>query len=251
MADGAQIRAPIVVSGAGVMNTFGRLVPPGVTAQFGLDTQLAAVHPSAAHICLYMGARHTAAELGLEKPNLWIYPDEHHERNLAAALTGAYSAPPFVYISFPSAKDPDFGRRHPGRATIQAMTFAPYDAFARWENRRWKRRGGDYEALKDKLARQLLDVVYRHVPQLRGKIDYYELSTPLSTRHCANYSRGEMYGLEPTPARFRQEFLRPQTPIPGLYLTGQDVATDGVPSALFGGALCAWALQQATVTAVA
>ena len=131
------------------------------------------------------------------------------------------------------------------------MTFAPYDAFAQWENRRWKRRGADYEALKDKLARQLLDTVYRHVPQLREKIDYYELSSPLSTRHCANYSRGEMYGLDPTPARFRQEFLRPQTPIPGLYLTGQDVTTDGVASALFGGALCAWALQQATVTAVA
>ena len=151
----------------------------------------------------------------------------------------------------PSAKDPDFSRRHPGRATIEAVTVAPYEAFARWENRRWKRRGSDYEALKDKLARQLLDVVYRHVPQLREKIDYYELSTPLSTRHCANYSRGEMYGLAATPARFRQEFLRPQTPVPGLYLTGQDVATLGIPGALFGGALCAWAVQQATVPAAA
>ncbi len=251
MADGAQIRAPIVVSDAGFMTTFGRLVPPDVTARSGLDKQLAAVRPSAAHICLYIGARHTAAELGLGKPNLWIYPDEHHDRNMAAALAGAHSAPPFAYISFPSAKDPDFGRRHPGRATIQAMTFAPYDAFARWENCRWKRRGDDYEALKDKLARQLLDVVYRHVPQLRGKIDYYELSTPLSTRHCSNYSHGEMYGVEATPARFRLEFLRPQTPIPGLYLTGQDVATLGIPAALFGGALCAWALEQASVPAAA
>ncbi|HZD02088.1 MAG TPA: NAD(P)-binding protein [Actinomycetes bacterium] len=80
------------------------------------------------------GLRHTAEQLGLKRPNLWIYPDEQHERNLAAALDDLEAAPPFAYMSFPSAKDPEFGRRHPGRATIQAMTVAPYEAFARWEN---------------------------------------------------------------------------------------------------------------------
>ena len=36
-----------------------------------------------------------------------------------------------------------------------------------------------------------------------------------------------------------QRFLRPQTPIPGLYLTGQDVCTCGVGGALVSGFLTA------------
>jgi all-trans-retinol 13,14-reductase len=80
------------------------------------------------------------------------------------------------------------------------------------------------------------------VPQVRGKVDHAELSTPLSTRHFANYSRGELYGLAHTPTRFRQRFLRPQTPIRNLFLTGQDVTVCGVAGAMAGGVLCASAI---------
>ncbi len=66
-----------------------------------------------------------------------------------------------------------------------------------------------------------------------------ELSTPLSTKHFSNYSHGEIYGLEHTPARFRLKWLRPQTPIKNLFLTGQDTLTVGVGGALFSGVITA------------
>jgi len=72
----------------------------------------------------------------------------------------------------------------------------------------------------------------------------YELSTPLTTEHFCNYSRGELYGVDHTPDRFRQRFLRSHTPIKGLYLTGQDVVTCGVAGALFGGVLTAAAITR-------
>jgi len=53
---------------------------------------------------------------------------------------------------------------------------------------------------------------------------------------------GELYGLDHTPGRFGQPILRPQTPLPGLYLTGQDIATAGVVGALIGGVLSASAI---------
>ena len=240
MKDGATIRAPLVISDAGVMNTFGRLLPTDVAGRFHPDPH--ALELSMAHLCLYLGLRHTAAELGLPKSNLWIYPDQEHERTFANALEDTGAALPPVYISFPSAKDPDFARRHPGRATIDVITFARWDSFARWNETRWKKRPEEYGAMKERLTARLLEAVYRQLPQIKGKIDVCELSTPNTTRHFANYANGEIYGLAHTPARFREPLLRPRTPIRGLFLTGQDVTACGVAGALMGGALCASAI---------
>ncbi len=74
-------------------------------------------------------------------------------------------------------------------------------------------------------------------PKTEGRVVWSEVSTPLSTAHFANHAHGEIYGLEHTPARFQQEWLRPRTPIKGLYLTGQDICTAGVCGALFSGVL--------------
>ena len=147
-----------------------------------------------------------------------------------------------VYISFPSAKDPDFANRHPGKATVEVVSIAPYERFRQWEDTRWMKRGEDYEDVKRELSQRLIDVLEREVPRVAGKIAYHELSTPLSTRHFGAYREGEIYGLEHTPQRFRQRALRPRTKLKGFFLTGQDVCTAGVAGALFGGVLAASAI---------
>jgi all-trans-retinol 13,14-reductase len=242
MADGTIVGAPIVISDAGVMNTMGRLLPRDVAERRRAVPNPSALRPSIAHLCLYIGLRNTAEELGLPKGNFWVYPDERHEQTFANALADGDGPMPPVFISFPSAKDPDFIRRHPGRSTIEVMTLAHWDTFARWADTRWKKRPDDYAALKAKLTRRLLEAVYRHVPQIEGKIDVCELSTPVTTRHFANYACGEIYGLAHVPARFGDPLLRPRTAISGLFLTGQDVTSCGVAGALMGGVLCASAI---------
>jgi all-trans-retinol 13,14-reductase len=240
--DGRVLHAPVVVSDAGVVNTFARLVPGRVAARAGFPERLGRLRPSAAHVCLYVGLDRTARDLGLPRANLWVHPSERYEESLAAAATDPEAPLPLVYVSFPSAKDPDFERRHPGRATIDVFTLAPYERFAAWEAAPWKKRGLAYEAVKARLAERLLETLYAHVPQARGAVDVWELSTPLTTRHFGNYARGELYGVDHTPVRFRQRFLRPRTAIPGLWLTGQDVATCGVAGALMGGVTSASAI---------
>ena len=121
-------------------------------------------------------------------------------------------------------------------------TFLPWARFAAWQDSRWHKRGAAYEAAKQQLTDQLLDVLYTHVPQTRGRVEVAELSTPLSTRHFAAHPQGEIYGVAHTPARFRHPLLRPQTPVRGLFLTGADVDSCGVGGALIGGALCASAI---------
>ena len=92
------------------------------------------------------------------------------------------------------------------------------------------------------LAQRLLEVLYEREPQVRGKIDHYELSTPVTTRHFMNYEKGELYGLDHDPSRYQQRFLQPRTPIKNFFLTGQDVVTAGVGGALFAGYLTASAM---------
>lgn len=115
----------------------------------------------------------------------------------------------------------------------------PYEAFDHWRDTRWKRRGEDYDALKHRLSMRLRAELERQVPTVVGNIAYTELSTPMTTRHFMNYSKGEIYGLASTPARFALRGLGARTPIRGLYLTGQDVASLGVVGAMFGGVIAA------------
>jgi len=251
MADGKTISAPVIVSNAGFINTFSKLIPKNTANEIGYLNHLRKVHPSAAHLSLYIGLKHTAAELNLPKANYWIYPDNYnHDENMTNYLKNPEHTPlPVAYISFPAAKDPDFEKKYPGRSTIEIIGFAPYEWFAQWEGTKWNKRGDDYVAFKEKFAQQLLAQLYRFEPQVKGKIDHYELSTPLSTANFVNYEHGEIYGLDHSPQRFNLDFLRPATPVKNFYLTGQDVVGCGIGGALFSGMLTASAILKKNMAA--
>jgi phytoene dehydrogenase-like protein len=239
MADGNEIHAPAVISNAGVFNTFGKLLDDSAPQRAAYMERLQRVRPSMASICLYIGLRHSAKELGLPKTNYWIYPSEHYERDLEAFENDPGAEFPLVYVSFPSAKDPSFSSRYPGRATIEIVAPGPHEWFEQWADKPWGKRGDDYEALKERLSQRLLKKLYEKLPQLEGKIDYYELSTSLSTDYFCRYEQGEIYGIDHDPQRFEQDWLKPKTDIPGLYLTGQDIVSCGVVGAMVGGLLTA------------
>lgn len=239
MADGTDIEAPLVISNAGVFNTFGQLLPEAVTRKHGYDKLQKRVTPSVGHLGLYIGLQQSAEELGLPKTNFWIYPNTQHKENLSAFAEDFKQPFPAVYISFPSAKDPSWESRYPNTATIEIVAPANFETFAPWKDQPWGKRGDEYEALKDHFTGRLLEHLFEKFPQLRGKIDYCELSTPLSTDFFCAYKRGEMYGLTHDPSRFDQAWLRPKTSIKGLYLTGQDVMTCGVGGAMAGGFIAA------------
>lgn len=235
MADGTEIRAPLVVSNAGVFNTFEKLLPEQAARASGYQRRLESVRPSMAHLCLYIGLDATAEQLGLPKTNYWLYPGQDHDGNMQAFLQDETQEFPVVYISFPSAKDPSFQRRYPGKATIEIVAPAKFEWFEKWSDETWGKRGEDYEAYKEALSQRLLEHLYAHFPQVRQHLDYYELSTPLSTDYFCAYRRGEIYGLDHDPSRFEQDWLKPKTKIPGLYLTGQDIMSCGVAGAMIGG----------------
>jgi all-trans-retinol 13,14-reductase len=239
MSDGREFRSDVVLSDAGAANTFERLLPANLPVLDSLHRKLRKLQPSTAHINLCVGLSQSDAALGLQGTNLWVYPSFDHDANVERFARDIEAPLPGVYISFPSAKDPDFQRRHPGKSTVEAITMLPYSVVDRWGETRWKWRGDEYGALKERLSTRLLAELERRAPSVVGNIAYSELSTPVTTRHFMNYGHGEIYGIASTPDRFQMRELGARTPIRGLYLTGQDVASLGMVGALFSGVISA------------
>ena len=239
LASGEVVRCRRVVSNAGVQNTFGRLLHgdgPGVQAA---KAQLAGVKDTYAVVGLNIGFKADHAALGFTPANIWSHPGSDFEANLAAHRQDFDAPFPWHFITFPSTKDPLWERDFPGRATVEMYAYTDYRHFARWAGTPWMKRGDDYLARKDQIRQRLLSELYRHVPTAARYIDHVEVSTPLSYETFAKRERGGFMGVESSPQRFEQDWLRPATTIRGLFLTGQDVATDGVIGALVGATLCA------------
>lgn len=242
MADGHQIECGQVISSAGTSNTFERLLPEDVVGKMGYARESANVQPSFAHLGVYIGLKHTAEELGLPKTNFWIYPGNDYDAAVDTFVADENAEFPVVYVSFPSAKDPDYLNRHPGTATIEIVAPAPFEWFEQWQDSTWGKRGETYDAFKAKLGERLMACLYEKLPQVEGKVDYYEVSTPQSTNWFSAYQRGELYGLDHTAARLRQHWLGPRTPVKGLWMTGQDTLTCGVTGAMMSGVLTVTAM---------
>ena len=248
MKDGKIFSAKNIISGAGIMTTYDKLLPKQIVEKHQLKKQLKTVKRSVSHACLYIGLKGSPEALKLPKTNYWIYPDKiDHDTAVDNYVKDLESDFPVVYISFPSAKDSDWSNRYPGKSTIDIITLLPYEPFDKWKNSTWMKRDEDYVAMKEKIAQRLLNELYKQLPHLKGKIEHYELSTPLTTKHFINYQEGEIYGLDHTPKRFRQRFLKPRTPIKNFYLTGQDIVTAGVAAALFSGVIATAAITRKNI----
>ena len=248
--NGDQIEAPIVLSNTGVHHTFNQLLADGRQGNHRLsetiDGRLRSVEPSLPHVCLYLGLNKDDAALNTDRSNQWIFPGYDHDDNFSTYQKDQSGTVPYpvVYISFPSAKDPEWKKLYPDRSTVEVITFVPYEKFQSWESSKWYQRGSEYNDFKEKLSQDLISVATKYNPAIKNHIETYELSTPLSTKHFCNYHQGQIYGLGHEPQRFQQKWLRPHTPIKNLFLTGQDIVTCGVGGAAFAGVLSASAVMK-------
>jgi all-trans-retinol 13,14-reductase len=233
----AVYRAPIVISDAGAPLTFERLLPTdgeigAKTAKLraffkALDGGLSAVN-------LYLRLKAPVSTLGIHGENYWINADFEHddvEAHTAQILAGE---PRHAYLSFPSAKSGD-DRFH----TAEIIAMVKPAAFAAWRGSVSGDRGRDYDELKDRIADGLLRLAETAAPGFSALVAYRELSTPLTVEHFTSHPAGRFYGLPTRPARYRSSPLGASTPVPGLYLTGADVASLGIVGAMTGGVAAA------------
>lgn len=244
---GEEIHADSVVSAAGVAPTVERMLPASIRFSAWADS-VASLAPAPAHVCLYIGFKGDIREAGATSANQWFYETWSHDSDAWPIEPGVEPGNcPVLYVSFPSLKDPKLANNPDAKHTAEVVTFVKYEEFAKWNELRWKRRGEDYDTFKKALEKTMLEQLLARLPKLRPMVDFVELSTPLSTEHFVRPSRGSIYGLEPTPRRFANRWLRPRSPIPGLYFAGADMTSVGVIGAMMGGVLGAAAVAPVDV----
>ena len=152
--------------------------------------------------------------------------------------------PPILYVSFPSLKDPLHEQGSEKKHTGECVTFLDFKHFEKWKDSEFGNRPADYEALKKEIENRMLRELKEKLPDIMQYLDHYELSTPLSTIFYTQASRGAIYGLESSPERFMNKYLRPITPIKNFYLTGIDIGAVGVVGGMISGVLTAASIKR-------
>ncbi|NP_001116352.1 retinol saturase (all-trans-retinol 13,14-reductase) L homeolog precursor [Xenopus laevis] len=244
--DPVNIFAPVVISGAGIFNTYEKLLPPEIRAMPEIQSQLGMMRHGDGGFSLFIGLKGTKEELNLLGANYIYFPDTNLEmlekRFVSASPEDAPAYIPMLYIASASAKDPTHEDRCPGKSTLTVLSFTPYEWFEEWKDKKVQKRGSDYESLKSGFADAMLETTIQIFPQIKDKIDCYTSGSPVTNQHYLGAPRGEFYGAQHDIARMQPDTvtaMRAKTPIKGLYLTGQDILLCGFAGALTGGMICA------------
>jgi len=239
MAGGEVHEAPQVISGIGIRQTLNMLKSenPDVAEMNAKAQSMPSTLPA---VVLNVGLDASNVDLEVGPANIWIHQSARQTEDWQHYIQdSANRAMPLHFISQPSAKDPTWPERYPDRSTMDICSFTDWNLWKPFTDSQWKRRGTQYDDLKERLTEEMLEQVYRFYPKAQGHVVHAELATPVSFNDFLGRTRGDFMSFAPTPERYQQRWTRAFSPVKGLFFTGQDVAMGGVSGAMVGGLLAA------------
>jgi len=241
---GEVFEAPAIVSAIGAGETVHRLLPRETSEQ-EWAVEIAALKPSICHFEMFLGFEGDIAKHGATRSNHWFFESWDTNDGL---WTNTESPIQMMFVSFPSLKD---DRHDPGpsqRHTGQFMVLADWSTVADFASGGAKEDPGKWAEFKDDVEAKMMAFFTDKFPALAPLVVCRVFGTPLATAKFTAHEKGGFYGLETTPRRMMSDALSPRTPVPGLYLTGQDVLTPGIAGSLFSGMLTAAAIDPRVYT---
>ncbi|XP_077069321.1 all-trans-retinol 13,14-reductase [Siphateles boraxobius] len=239
------IHAPMVISDAGIFNTYEHLLPKDVQTMPAIQKQLSMVQHGDGGLSIFIGVDGTKEELDLKADNFLIFPENNLDELMEGYMKGnreeSSKSSPMIFVASPSAKDPTWPERKPGKSTLTVVSFANYEWFEEWKDDKIKNRSTDYKELKQAFINNILEAVIEIFPKIKDRIEFVDAGTPITNQHYIGAPKGEIYGADHGIPRFSPELnaiIRPQTPVKNLFLTGQDMMMCGFAGALAGALTC-------------
>ena len=123
----------------------------------------------------------TSEELGLSTAGHWFLPENtnHSDNSVAYFLDSTFTVPfPYVHVSFPSAKDPTAEK-----STAVIFAAAHYEWFRNMKPE-------DVKAVADEIVARMTAKLYEAYPNLKDKVKFVELATPLAHEFHLGAARG-------------------------------------------------------------
>lgn len=233
--EGEDIRSDVVISNIGARETINHLLPAGFGPEDWIG-EIQALPASIAHFSLFLGFEGDVEEAGATRSNHWFYPTGEIDAIWDDAPEGD---PPGFFVSFASLKDPSHDPGPQQKHAGEVVAWTDWSSVARWADLPSRERGAEYKAFKQQIEAKMFALFKANFPDLAELVVLRELSTPLATAAITEHHEGRFYGLDGTPERVLSHALKAKTPIEGLYLSGQDVVSQGIQGALWSGILAA------------
>ncbi len=150
--------------------------------------------------------------------DVWQYSDYKPEHVNTCAL-----------VSFQMPEDGSLFTRN-----IDILTPMYWPEVQQWEGTTIGRRGDDYLSYKNQKAKSCIDLVSGYISGLKDlahpedAIEKIYTSTSLSYRDYTGTPYGSAYGIRKKYDQLMATLLSPRTPVPNLFLTGQNLNLHGV-----------------------
>ncbi|MDR1406056.1 MAG: NAD(P)/FAD-dependent oxidoreductase [Prevotellaceae bacterium] len=113
-------------------------------------------------------------------------------------------------------------------ANIDILTPMLWEEVAAWSDTSVGNRGAAYRCFKEQKAEACIALAAEKIPNLKQSIKKIYTSTPLTYRDYTGTRNGAAYGIQKDCTNVLLTLLPPQTPIPNLLLTGQNLNLHGI-----------------------
>lgn len=220
---GEVIDADIVVSNAGILETYERMIKDYHSRQRYIMVK-SRFNSSLSYITLYIGLKGDISKFNIGNTNYRLLSDTPFD--FSNDPTSKDYSPNYFTIVFPSLRDLLHGDSEHHTAEIFIPT--TYRFFRKWSKGSVGKRGEDYSDLKARLTNMILDKFDDQFPGILSHVEYTSLSTPLTNEDYILRNIGATYGLESIPEKMTSGLLHPKSDIKGLYFTGADIFIHGI-----------------------
>ncbi len=220
LADGTEIRAKVVVSGADPKRTFLRLIDP-IELEPGFLTRIRNYRMPGTVAKVNVALRALPAFRGINgdpaaalRGRIHVAPGiDYLERAFDASKYGEMSESPYLDVAFPSIADPSMAPagRHVMSVHVQYVPFA--------------RRAGSWHGQEDAIADVVMRTLDVYAPGIADLVEHRQVITPLALEetygltgghiHHGELALDQLFTMRPTLA-----WADYATPLEGLYLCG-------------------------------